>query len=111
MSVKIKDFKVDMEIKNAGMELEIRGTGDEFLGDVVVTKTGLTWCKGKTKKANGIKVTWKEFTAFVEQKAADKAAKTKKVPAAKKAPAKNAVAANDAAPAVKRLPRAPRKAA
>lgn len=87
MTVKIKDFKVDMEVKNAGMELEIRGSGDEFLGDLIVTKSGLTWCKGKTQKANGQKISWKEFTAFVEGKAEQKAAKKT---AAKKAPRKSA---------------------
>ena len=30
------------------------------IGDCYVTKTGLTWCRGKTTKANGVKVTWNE---------------------------------------------------
>ena len=47
MNVSIKSFDVKMDVKNKGVEFEVRDTQNKFLGDCIVTKTGLTWCKGK----------------------------------------------------------------
>lgn len=68
MKVKIKSFDVEMEIKNKGIELDIyRPDGKDRLGDMVVTKTGLTWCKGQTKVANGKKVTWEKLIKWIDE--------------------------------------------
>ena len=62
MKVKIKEFNVEMEIANNGSEFEVRSPdGSKPKGDLVLTKTGLEWCKGRTRVGNGIKVTWQEF--------------------------------------------------
>ena len=61
MQVKTKNFKVEVEIKNKGMELEIRSTKNEFLGDMVINRTGMIWCAGKTSSKNGIQKTWEEI--------------------------------------------------
>lgn len=62
MQVSIKKFDVEMEIKNKGIEIDIYSPdGKEFLGDLIVTKTGVIWCEGKTKRANGKKMNWKKF--------------------------------------------------
>ncbi len=67
MKVSIKELSVDMEIKNNGVELDVYSAdGKSHLGDLIVTKTGLTWCKGKTGKEKGEKVTWKEFIEWME---------------------------------------------
>ena len=50
-----------MEIKNKGIELEIHNNQDQHLGDLIVTKTGLIWCNGRTKAANGKKIIWDKF--------------------------------------------------
>ena len=68
MKVSIKDLAVSMEIKNKGIELDVYGNDDKHLGDLVVTKTGLTWCKGKTKSENGKKVKWEDFIEYMEKK-------------------------------------------
>lgn len=73
MKVSIKDLSVDMEVKNKGVEFDVYDTDDKHLGDLIVTKTGLTWCPGRTKKANGVKVSWADFI-----KAYSPAAKTAK---------------------------------
>lgn len=65
MKVKIKDFKIDMEVKNSGLEFEVRSNNDEHRGDAYVTKSGLTWCNGKTTRAKGTKVTWDEFIEWM----------------------------------------------
>lgn len=65
MKVSIKEFRVAMELKNKGMELEIRNNSDEFLGDLRVTKTGLEWCQGKSQ--SGEKKTWDEVISFFEK--------------------------------------------
>jgi hypothetical protein len=67
MKVSIKDLSVDMEIKNTGVELDVYSAdGKSHLGDLIVTKTGLTWCKGKTGRDNGTKFTWKKFIEWAE---------------------------------------------
>ena len=62
MKVTIKDFSIDMEVKTRGIEFEVRTPdGEDHLGDLVVNKTGLTWCQGKTQPENGIKMSWQAF--------------------------------------------------
>ena len=68
VKVVIKQFLDRMEIKSKGMELVVRTPdGKSHRGDLVVTSTGLTWCKGRTTAKNGIKLTWDEFIAWVEK--------------------------------------------
>ena len=77
MQVSIKQFNVDMSVKSKGIEFEVRSTeaaGNEFLGDCVLTMTGLTWCPGKTSAKNGVKVSWEDFTAIMASPASRKAA-------------------------------------
>ena len=66
MVVKIKKFDLDLEIKNKGLELEIRSTNDEFLGDMIINKKGITWCKGKKTPKNGISKNWEEIIKIFE---------------------------------------------
>lgn len=78
MKVKIKVFDVDMDVKNNGIEFEVKSAdGKKHLGDVVLNKTGLIWCKGRTTPAKGIKVKFEEFAKWAEEKAAAEAAKSK----------------------------------
>lgn len=62
----IKDLQVDMEIKNAGIELDVSDSGGAHKGDLYVTKTGLIWCPGKTTRANGKQIGWHDFAAYME---------------------------------------------
>jgi hypothetical protein len=55
-----------MEIKNNGIELEVRDTDETFLGDLIVTKTKIFWCKGKTSREHGKKVTRENFARMME---------------------------------------------
>ena len=41
MQVSIKDFAVTMEVKNNGVEFEVRDTEGNHQGDCYVTRTGL----------------------------------------------------------------------
>ena len=66
MKVSIKDLSVAMEIKNTGVELEVRDTKNAHLGDLVVTKAHVIWCKGRTTRTNGTKVTWKKCIEHME---------------------------------------------
>lgn len=66
MRVSIKELNVPaMDIKNKGIELDVY-EGTKHLGDLVVTKTGLVWCKGRTTPKNGIKVSWPAFIKMME---------------------------------------------
>ncbi len=66
MKVSIKDFAVTMEIKNKGVELDLYSNDGTHRGDLVVTQTGLTWCKGKTTPANGKKISWDDFITYMQ---------------------------------------------
>ncbi len=66
MKVSIKSFAVPMEVKSNGMELEIRKPDGTFIGDLFVAMSGLTWCKGKTTRPNGIKLSWTKFIKMME---------------------------------------------
>lgn len=61
MQVKIKSFDVEMDVKNNGVEFQVHDNDGKFLGDRYVTKSGVTWCAGKTTRANGKKVSWPKF--------------------------------------------------
>ena len=66
MKVSVKKLSVEMPIKNKGIEIEVRETDGSHLGDLVITKSGLIWCKGRTRRENGIKVTWQRFISMLE---------------------------------------------
>lgn len=69
MNVKIKNFDVDVDVKQKGIEFEVRTpNGDSQLGDCYLTMTGLIWCPGKTVKKNGVKVAWQEFIDLLSSK-------------------------------------------
>ncbi len=65
MKVGIKRFDVAMDVKTKGIELDVYANDGKFRGDLVVTKTGLIWCEGKTKRENGSKVSWDEFIKWM----------------------------------------------
>ncbi len=75
MKVNIKQFSVDMNVKTNGIEFEVRTTDNsKQIGDYYVTKKGVTWCKGKTVKANGISLTWDQVATLLASEGAKKAA-------------------------------------
>ncbi len=57
MKVRVKEFDVAMELKTNGIEFEVRDNDDNFLGDLILSKTSLVWCEGKTTRKNGKKLT------------------------------------------------------
>ena len=65
MKVSITSFGVDMDVRNKGIEFEVRDTNDSFLGDCYLTKTGLIWCNGRTTKSNGKQIGWAEFIEYM----------------------------------------------
>lgn len=67
MKVTVKSFDVAMEVKTKGIEFEIDSPdGEIHYGDLVLTKTSLVWCKGKTTPAKGIKIKWDDFMAWTD---------------------------------------------
>lgn len=66
MKVSVKDLSVTMEIKNNGIELDVYDNSDKHLGDLIVTKSKLIWCKGRTGRNNGKEITWEKFISMME---------------------------------------------
>ena len=67
MKVSIKSFDVEMDVKSKGIEFEVRDPKGKLLGDCYLTMTGLVWCRGKTAKENGKKISWPYFIATMEK--------------------------------------------
>ena len=61
MKVAIKDFGLDLDIKNRGIEVSVADNDGGHKGDLYVTKTGLIWCTGRTARENGKKISWDDF--------------------------------------------------
>lgn len=75
MNVNIKSFNVNMDVKNKGIEFEVRSpNGDDHRGDCYLTKAGLTWCLRKKAKKNGITLKWDDFMVLLSSKDALKRA-------------------------------------
>lgn len=108
MKVKVKELNAEIELKNSGMELQIHSNIGKHLGSLVVNKTRVEWCDGRTRAGNGVQISWQAFIDYanglkaapgkkaVAKKAAVKKAIVTKAPTRKavatKAPAKKAAA-------------------
>jgi len=69
VKVSIKDLSVAMEVKNKGIEFEVRDTKanqHKHLGDFYVTRTGVEWCAGKKPQGNGTNWSWRELIKEME---------------------------------------------
>ncbi|CAM5424860.1 hypothetical protein [Eoetvoesiella caeni] len=98
MKVKVKELNAEIELKNSGMELQIHSNVGKHLGSLVVNKTRVEWCDGRTRAGNGVQISWQAFIDYANalkaapgKKAAAKKAAVKKT-IATKAPAKKAIA-------------------
>ena len=75
MQVVIKQFDVKMVVKANGIEFEVRKPdGTAQIGDCYLTMTGLIWCKGKTGRQKGVKISWDAFMEVMKSRTAVKAA-------------------------------------
>ncbi|MCJ7577200.1 MAG: hypothetical protein MUO91_01985 [candidate division Zixibacteria bacterium] len=68
MKVSVKNFAVTMELKNKGIEFDVCDNSGNHLGDLVVTKAKLIWCKGKTTSVKGIEIKWDDFKSYMESR-------------------------------------------
>lgn len=69
MKVSIKNFKItSLDLGNNGIEICVKDAqGKSQIGDLVIKKTGLVWCKGKTQPGNGISISWAKFMELMEE--------------------------------------------
>ena len=75
MDVSIKSFDVKMDVKSKGIEFEVRKPkGGAHRGDCLLTMTGVTWCEGRTKPENGVKISWDDLAVVLADVASRKAA-------------------------------------
>ncbi len=73
MNVSIKDFQVDMQLKNNGIELEVRSPQHEHLGDLCIGRGTIEWCPGKTNRGNGIRKNWNQLNRVFRERIAQTA--------------------------------------
>ena len=68
MDVGIKKFDVGMKVKNKGIELDVYNPNGDHRGDLVITKTKLIWCEGKTNPKNGKNISWNDFIEYMNSR-------------------------------------------
>ena len=66
MKIMVKEFAVEMEVKNKGIEFGMHDNRNNFLGDCYVNKVGLEWCKGKIPQGKGSRISWERFADLME---------------------------------------------
>ena len=86
MKVSVKELNAAIELKTKGMALEVLDNNGALQGSLIVTGTGVVWCKGKSNPDKGVKISW---TKLIES-FANTDVKPKAKPAAKAVPAKSA---------------------
>ncbi|MGI9559234.1 MAG: hypothetical protein ACR2NQ_06205 [Thermodesulfobacteriota bacterium] len=72
---------IKMELKNNGIEIEVLETtqkGQKHLGDLVVKKSGLVWCNGRTTPAKGKPIDWPTFIGYMNNRNVSGGSKNKK---------------------------------
>lgn len=74
MEVTIKQFKISMELKQSGIELQVNDTDGAHQGDCYVSMKGITWCKGRKDRRNGVPITWKQLMEIAKSKESVRAA-------------------------------------
>ncbi|GMT42918.1 MAG: hypothetical protein IEMM0002_1329 [bacterium] len=68
MNVWIKKINTKIDIKNNGIELEVCAPSGKRLGDLVISKAEIIWCKGRIDRKNGKKYSWSKFIDHMESK-------------------------------------------
>jgi hypothetical protein len=68
LDVRIKDLTVAMELKNKGMELEVRDAKGTHLGDLYISRGAIEWCTGKTRRGGGTQKSWDDLIGWYENK-------------------------------------------
>jgi len=66
MQVKIKDLGIPLDVKSKGIEFDVAEKRAGHQGDLVLKMTSLIWCKGKTTRSKGVKLSWPEFTELMD---------------------------------------------
>lgn len=64
MKVSIKEFNVNMDLGNNGIQFDVYDNQDKYLGDLRIGRGTIEWCKGKAHKGN--KIGWPALIAFLE---------------------------------------------
>ena len=67
MNLNIKDLAVNMDLTSKGIEFGVKDAAGKHQGDFHVTKAGIVWCKGKTQKKDGKKLTWKKIMDMMDE--------------------------------------------
>lgn len=68
MKLNIKNLAVNMDVGTPGIEIAVKDNDGKHQGDFHVTKAGIVWCKGKTLKKSGKKMTWKKIIDMMDEK-------------------------------------------
>jgi len=68
VKISIKNLAVSMQLGNKGIELDVYDNSGKHLGDLIIGKARLEWCKGKTPAGRGIRKSWQQVIASFTEK-------------------------------------------
>jgi len=61
-------YVTPIDVRTNGIEFEVRTPdGGQQLGDLILTKTRLEWCQGRTRRGHGARKTWQQFIDWMNQ--------------------------------------------
>ncbi|MCH7998547.1 MAG: hypothetical protein IIA91_03580 [Chloroflexi bacterium] len=66
MKVSIKDFGVAMDVKQRGIEFQVKEPNGDLRGDFYLTMKHVIWCEGQTQRQNGKHLTWSKFIDLMD---------------------------------------------
>ncbi len=64
----IKNLNMFIRLKNVGLELHVTHSNGSHKGDLYISRKGLIWCRGKTKRENGKEIGWHDFADYMEHR-------------------------------------------
>lgn len=67
IQVSVKDLAVSMDLGNNGIAFDLYDNSDNDLGDLRIRRRTIEWCKGRTRRGNGVRVNWTTFIRWFEE--------------------------------------------
>ena len=62
----IQHLTGETEVKTAQQQYQIWDNDSEFKGSLYFNRANLIWCKGRTQRDNGKRISWKDFIKYME---------------------------------------------
>lgn len=66
MKVNVEDLQAKMELGNNGITLSVYDNSGNYKGKLRIGKGKIEWCRGRTRKGAGSKISWEKLLEIFE---------------------------------------------